>query len=1094
MKKIGSTQAKKLCLFYIFSILLLPILLGCTRKHYRVKADNEAYSLLSCAAKDPRWNLDDYRIDVDPRSRMHDRYDPDCEPMPSDDPASHRKMRCVAGMKGSKHWGKCGCTKCVENPFWRQYLLFNDKGAVELDQNGAVELALLNSPEYQTSLENLYLSALDVSQERFRFDVQFYGGDSLFYTANGRLRTSSGTFLTNDANVQATKLFSTGGELVVGLANSITWSFNGQNSWYADSLFNVGLVQPLLRGAGKKVVLENLTQSERDFLASLRQMVFFQQGFYTKIVTGQNQVSGPSGEIRANYTPTLQSGFYGLLAEQIRIQNQRQNIVRLEDNLERFKEVFAAGQLTDIYQVEETRQNLLNSESQLLQRIGNYNTNVDTYLRSLGLPPDLKAEVKDPLMGQFQLTSSTLTDLQADLNQLLSIIRKKNETLPDDFVSELQRICKETEGEIKTLYNDLGTLEQSIPKRRESLKALESQLQKQIKEGERYDSSIFSGEVFVDRIEQLKNIDAPKNVRRLKALFALVDLIAQFDEPTIKRMIQENSFDDDIIDALHILKLVDFSSFELEDNLVRNLHDPELSDQILARLRAEFKKKRASNHKEKSLPLESPHDADETVAELFEKMSESQKIIAELKTKDVYRDWVRKVLGVLQNEMVSLSIMQTRARLDSIVLVPTTISSEDAFRIASENRLDWMNKKAELVDAWRQIDISANKLRSDLNLKVEGEIGTIDKKGVRFDGDNGKLRVGVEWDSPLTRHNEMIDYRRAQVKYQSARREYYTYVDSVNADLRNILRNIEINMVEFEIKRNTILAATIRVDMMQLKMDQPPQRGGKIDTNTADQLIRALDGLMTSQNEFLSIWVAYQTQRMLLDLKMGTMELDPQGRWIDPGTITKDRTGAPATYGNRYANPYGGAFASDSGLRPSGKRHKNLFGKRRSADKTGNSNFISNRSEEEIFDAPAKTIPPAPSLGSNNLLILNENRETDLPVPTLAPTEQRLPEPETSLPEQDREQEQENIRQPKTSHETLHEKPAVDSIAPKSITSPEQPNEIQQPPLSMDTIPNQQKKRRPSENPTSKNAQSRTKVGSQKLKGKDAPPRPRTPE
>jgi hypothetical protein len=901
---------------------------GCSRQYYRVKADNEVYSLLaSGGTRDPRWQLDDYRINADCRSRMFDPFHPDFEPMPPDDPSAHRKMHGVDGKKGSKHWHDNGGTRDTENPSWQQYLLFNDKGAVPLDKDGAVELALLHSPEYQAAMENLYLAAMRVSRERFRFDVQFYGGDSLFYTANGRLRDNGSNNLRNDINLDAGRtgaeiLFATGGELVVGLANSITWTFNGTNAWYADSLFNVGFVQPILRNAGKKVVLENLTQSERDFLAAIRQMVFFQQGYYTKIVTGLGQQAAPTGTIRAANTPTFSNGFYGLLAEQIRIQNQRQNIVALEDNLQRFVEVFDAGQLSDISQVEETRQRLLNSESSLLQRIVTNQGNTDTYLRSLGLPPDLKVDISDPLMEQFQLTSPTLTNLQEDLGKLLVHVRTKEKPLPDDFDENLEKIIKHTEGEIQSLYHDLEVLQKSVPDRVESLRSLALSLAERIQQGERIDPSIYDTDIFQTRIEVLQNETVPKNIHRMAAVFTLLGLIIQLDEPSLRKMIREHSFDPESREALEILKLDEAMLPDSNETLSERLQELEKTRESIEALKEAVGKRAAGDPVTPKIQFENPlvpkvprreavhrdeavetwESGGESVVTFADAASipsgsktkrereESQRIVSELRQKDDYRDWIRRVLSAFQYELVSLSLMQTQARLDAIILIPTLITSEEAFKIASENRLDWMNRRASLVDTWRQIDLAANQLQSDLNLTVDAEIGTIDKRGVRFDGDNGRVRVGLNWDSPLTRHNEMLDYRRTQVEYQAARRDYYTYVDSVNADIRRILRDAQLYQLDFEIARNAVLTATKRVDVWQLKMEQPPARGQKIETSTATQLIGALDGLMTSQNEFLNMWVSYQTQRMLLDLNMGTMELDMQGRWIDPGVITKDRS------------------------------------------------------------------------------------------------------------------------------------------------------------------------------------------------------------
>ncbi len=116
---------------------------------------------------------------------MFDPNDPDVEPMPPDDPTSDLLMQRVDNKKGSRLWKKLPKTPFVENPAWTDYLPINADGDVVLDLSGAVEAGLLNAPRYQSELEQLYLSALDVSFERFRFDSQFFGGSSVFFTTAG---------------------------------------------------------------------------------------------------------------------------------------------------------------------------------------------------------------------------------------------------------------------------------------------------------------------------------------------------------------------------------------------------------------------------------------------------------------------------------------------------------------------------------------------------------------------------------------------------------------------------------------------------------------------------------------------------------------------------------------------------------------------------------------------------------------------------------------------------------------------------------------------------------------------------------------------
>ncbi len=912
---VKNTQSPQtLLLLSVLCILSLVPFVGCTRQHYRQKADREVYSLLhSGGTKDPRWKLKDHSIKVDRRSRMYNPHNPDCEPMPPDDLAAHRKMLRVDGKKGSKHWNDNGFTQNVESPCWRQYLLFNENGEVSLDKDVSVDLALIHSPEYQAALENLYLSAMRVSQERFRFDVQFFGGDSLFYTANGRLRDGSSTTLANDSALQASKMLASGGELVVGLANSITWTFNGQNTWQGDSLLNVGLVQPLLRGAGRKIVLEDLTQSERDFLAAIRQMVFFQQGFYTKTITGQGRQAAPSGSIGSGNTPNFGSGFYGLLARQIQIQNLRQNIIGLEENLQRFQAIHDANQI-DIFSVEETRQSLLTSESQLLAEISNFDSDVDTYLRSLGLPPDLKVEIKDPLMEQFQLTSLSLLDLQEDINALLADIRETDEPIPDDFHERVQGFMERTRSEIVILDNDLQVLDRSIPERLKGLKSLQAQLAEQIERGERIDPSVYSETIFLERIADLKEKEIPENLEKLDAVFMLVDLIVQTDVETLTEMIKTDNFSEEIQQALTLLKLNYVATIEKDAILRQRQSALDKSNQELANLReiAQLEAAAAAEALQNAemKGLESKYLADvakdEDIQEFLAKkeskqnqpLTDAQLVIKDLNATDPYRVWVQNILAEYQYEVSTLSIMQTKTRLHAVTLVPTEIAAEDAFRIAEQNRLDWMNERATLVDNWRQIELAANRLRGDLSLHLDGEIGSIDKDGIRFDRDNSQLRIGMAWDSPLTRHGEMLAYRQSQIQYQAARRQYYTYVDSVNASIRQIIRDIRMNQVNFEIRRNAVLVAATQLDSAQLKLKEPVARGTTIDTDTSRQLVSSLLNILNTQNQFLNTWVDYQTARMQLDLNMGTMELDGSGRWIDPGIMTKDRQGPASKYPN----------------------------------------------------------------------------------------------------------------------------------------------------------------------------------------------------
>ena len=69
--------------------------------------------------------------------------------------------------------------------------------------------------------------------------------------------------LSVDSDLQRQKRFAAGGELVVGLANSIMWQFAGPDSHSNMSLLNFTFVQPILRNGSRRYVLELLTIVER---------------------------------------------------------------------------------------------------------------------------------------------------------------------------------------------------------------------------------------------------------------------------------------------------------------------------------------------------------------------------------------------------------------------------------------------------------------------------------------------------------------------------------------------------------------------------------------------------------------------------------------------------------------------------------------------------------------------------------------------------------------------------------------------------------------------------------------------------------------
>jgi len=422
---------------WVMPVLLVSVVIaagGCSRTgtEHRLQADREAYDVMAERNVDPRWHVTDYSVEIDPRSRYFDPCDPDHPPMPQDDPASHQYMRLVDGKKGWKHWYDNGQRKELENPVWREtladYVDVNDSGTVKLSVDSAVQLAYVHSPSHQRQLETLYLSALDVTAERFRLDTQFFGGYGANYdhtNANGfeNDQLTVGRPSVGNPAFQARRKLAGAGELLVGFANSFVFEFTGSDTSFAASVASFSLIQPLLRGAGRDIALEQLTLVERALLANLRAYHQYRQGFFTQVTIGELGVAGPQrgggSTIIAGFSGQGGVGGYiGLLQQLQRKRNTEDNLSLQERTLERLAAFQEIG-VIDLVQVDQFHQSIQNERANLLQIHNSYELSLDSYKTStLGLPPDLPVELDDSLIRQFQLVASEATRLEDAIVEL----------------------------------------------------------------------------------------------------------------------------------------------------------------------------------------------------------------------------------------------------------------------------------------------------------------------------------------------------------------------------------------------------------------------------------------------------------------------------------------------------------------------------------------------------------------------------------------------------------------------------------------------------------------------------------------------------
>jgi outer membrane protein TolC len=307
-------------------LLTLPLLSGCTPSDYKAQADETVYQII-----DEKWQAD---YGSKANFKISD-VAPDAEDLQ------------------------------VEK-------VIPESGILSLRQ--AVEIATVYNRQYQLEKELLYISALDLRLARHAFEPFLFGGYGAEYVKDGANESvSHGPFIGFNQLLA-------GGTLITTTVTS-AWQkiLLGDASGGYVTFLDAAITQPLLRGSGSRIVLETLTQAERDTIYQIRSFNRFRQSLAVDVM----------------------SRYYFLLLDLERFRNAEHNVdvlVILNDQTEKLT---AAGRLPR-YELDRVRQDLLEAENIRIQAREDYHQRLDEFKLFLSLP----------ITAEFTVDLSELADLE----------------------------------------------------------------------------------------------------------------------------------------------------------------------------------------------------------------------------------------------------------------------------------------------------------------------------------------------------------------------------------------------------------------------------------------------------------------------------------------------------------------------------------------------------------------------------------------------------------------------------------------------------------------------------------------------------------
>ena len=272
-----------------------------------------------------------------------------------------------------------------------------ESGILTLAQ--AVSLATAQTRVYQLEKENLYIKALDLNLARHEFENQFFGfGRSRFaYEDNV-------SEIENKADAGFGRLLTSGARISSRITSAWLTMLSGDFRTGLTSILRTEIAQPLLRGSEREIIMENLTQAERDTLYQIRTFNRFRKTFVVDVITR----------------------YYRVLQKYDSLENAKQNYRALAKLGERMKTLAEVGRLED-YESREAYQDRLDALDLYVKAKKEYQQGLDEFKVFLSLPATLELQLDTNelallnLPGTSELDFSEEESIKTGLEQRLDI-------------------------------------------------------------------------------------------------------------------------------------------------------------------------------------------------------------------------------------------------------------------------------------------------------------------------------------------------------------------------------------------------------------------------------------------------------------------------------------------------------------------------------------------------------------------------------------------------------------------------------------------------------------------------------------------------
>jgi len=692
-----------------------------------------------------------------------------------------------------------------------------------------MQLALINSREYQARKERLYSAALDLSLERFDYDLKFAtsGNRAVVDYLDQPAAVGRQSALNIRPTVTGDQLLATGGTFLASFANRVLLTFNGPSGFSADVgsdlLFDFS--QPIFQ---RDIVLESLTQAERDVVYAARDFAR-----YRKTLFGQ-----------------LAGQYYSLLLAYRGIEIDTQDYFSMLRGFDQGEAEYRAGRLPR-FQVDQFEQSTLTSRRQLISSCNSLEQGFDRLKISIGLPTELPINLDLSELEQLTLRDELMAVAERVRRARRNLIQERTQPSPErgavlnasvDLVRKMLLVERLRE-RLGQEASQIAVLQLELAQ----LAAAESRLDVQAKRDA------------IAREEATEAAPSPLQVfqRTMDLIDSLLVLIsrqlrvAESTSPDAAAVSVIRQRKDDLSQRHKQLR-ADLEEVVVISNPDRVLQDLDRVRRGLERI-PEFVRtamalladtEAVAQQLQGLLP---PPPADAAAA-MQQTLADADRLIAESE-----QSLARKSGG----------------------LTPVEIEVDDAMLTALTLRYDLMNQRESLADRWRDIKFQGDDLKSILNLQARQQLKTRSGYNRPFDFtfDEGTTQLRLEFDAPLNRRAQRNDFRKSLIDYNAGLRVLIETEDEIKFDVRDSLRNLSLDREQYEIAvASAALAYERRISTtLQLRLG--------LENIRVQDVLDAQDAYTGSLSQLARWHVQYILDRIGLFLDLELLEVDGQGFW-----------------------------------------------------------------------------------------------------------------------------------------------------------------------------------------------------------------------